>query len=182
VQRGSSAAADDKTNDDENGGNDMSSTQLSSGRVAAAQHAATGTNAALSAWGFLILRVAVGFVFLMHGWQKMFAFGFDGVAGFFGSVGIPLPMIAAVVVTLLELVGGLALILGLGTRIVAALLAVTMVVALFAVHLANGFFVDAGGYELVLTLAAASLFFALSGPGRLSLDARLLARRVGWLA
>lgn len=160
----------------------MSSTMLKSTPTAVEATSAAQRSATLAAWGFLVLRLAVGFVFLMHGWQKFSGFGFEGVAGFFGSIGIPLPGIAAVVVTLLELVGGLALILGVGTRLVGALLAVNMLVALFVVHLANGFFVDAGGYELVLTLGAAALFFALSGPGRLSLDARLLARRAGWLA
>ena len=124
-------------------------------------------------WAILILRIVVGIVFAVHGGQKLFTMGFDGVAGFFGSLGIPLPMVAAIVVTVLELVGGLALILGIGTRYVAALLAADMVVALLTVHLANGFFVSDGGYELVLLLAAAALYFALRGPGLFSLDARL---------
>jgi putative oxidoreductase len=124
-------------------------------------------------WALLILRIVVGIVFAAHGGQKLFMMGFDGVAGFFGSLGIPLPMVAAIVVTVLELIGGLALILGIGTRYVAALLVVDMLVALVTVHLANGFFVAANGYELVLLLAAGALYFALRGPGLFSLDARL---------
>lgn len=124
-------------------------------------------------WAILILRVTVGIIFVAHGGQKLLMMGFGGVAGFFGSLGIPMPMIAAVVVTLLELVGGLALILGIGTRYVAALLVVDMLVAMATVHVANGFFVSDGGYELVLLLAAGALYFAIAGPGHFSLDARL---------
>lgn len=122
----------------------------------------------------MVLRVVVGIVFAAHGWQKLSMMGFDGVAGFFGSLGVPLPMLAAVVVTLLELVGGIALILGIGTRVVAALLAVDMLAALLLVHLPNGIFVSNNGYELVLLLLAAGVYFALVGPGPLSLDNRLL--------
>jgi putative oxidoreductase len=121
----------------------------------------------------LILRIAVGIVFAAHGGQKLFMMGFDGVAGFFGSLGVPLPMVAAIGVTLVELVGGIALIVGVGTRYVAGLLALDMLVALFMVHLPNGIFVSEGGYELVLVLAAAALFFALGGPGVWSVDSRL---------
>lgn len=130
-------------------------------------------NKTLQEWAILLLRLVVGIVFAVHGGQKLFMMGFDGVAGFFGSLGIPLPMAAAVVVTLLELLGGLALILGIGTRYVAALLVLDMLVAMATVHLPNGFFVSDGGYELVLLLAAGALYFALAGPGWLSLDARL---------
>ena len=79
----------------------------------------------------------------------------------------------AVVVTLLELLGGLALILGLGTRIVGALLAIDMLVAMFTVHISNGFFVSNGGVELVLILFTAAVSFSLAGAGSLSIDDRL---------
>ncbi|MCE7990237.1 MAG: DoxX family protein [Caldilinea sp. CFX5] len=126
-------------------------------------------------WGLLLLRVAVGLVFAVHGAQKLLLFGVGGTAGFLGSLGIPLPEVAAVVVILVELIGGLALLIGLGTRYVAALLAVNMAVALFTVHLPNGFFVDGGGVEFVLVLLAAALFFALHGGGALAVDRRLTA-------
>lgn len=126
-------------------------------------------------WGLLVLRIAVGVVFAIHGAQKLWMFGIDGTAGFLGSLGIPLPQIAAIVVILVELVGGLALLIGLGTRYVAALLAVNMAVALVTVHLANGFFVDGGGVEFVLVLLAAALFFALNGGGSFAVDRRLSA-------
>lgn len=123
-------------------------------------------------WGLLILRIAVGLIFAVHGAQKFFLFGIDGTAGFLGSVGVPLPQIAAIVLIIIELLGGLALLIGLGTRYVAALLAVDMAVALLTVHLPNGFFVDGGGMEFVLVLLAGSLFFALNGGGGLAVDRR----------
>ena len=66
-------------------------------------------------WGIALLRIVVGVVFFMHGLQKLFQMGVPGVSGFFASLGIPAPEVAAVVVSLVETVGGLALILGVLT-------------------------------------------------------------------
>ena len=127
---------------------------------------ATGST---QACGLTILRITVGIVFLVHGYQKLFHMGFHGVAGMFGHMGIPLPMISAVVVTLVEFVGGILLVAGVGTRIAAALLAVDMTVAILSVHLKHGFGAQNGGFEYPLTLLAATLCLALSGGGMLSL-------------
>ena len=83
----------------------------------------------MAGWGMAPLRLAVGLVFLMHGGQKLFVFGVAGVAGFFGNLGIPAPMAAAVVVSLVEFLGGIALVLGFLTRWAALLLAINMLVA-----------------------------------------------------
>lgn len=147
----------------------MSSTPITENVNLAANEESQRT-AALTALGFLILRVAVGLVFAMHGWQKLTVMGVGGVGGFFGSLGVPAPELMAIVVTAVELIGGIALILGVGTRIAGALLALDMAGALLLVHVANGFFVDAGGFEFVLTLGAAALFLALVGPGAWSVD------------
>ena len=64
------------------------------------------------ALGIALLRIVVGIVFVMHGQQKLFEMGVGGVGGFFASLGVPAPQLAAVVVSLLETVGGVALILG----------------------------------------------------------------------
>ena len=122
----------------------------------------------LQSWGLTVLRVAVGIVFVAHGYQKLFKFGFHGVAGMFGHLGVPMPAVMAVVVTLVELVGGILLIAGLGVRIAAALVAIDMFVAILVVHLKNGFF-NPGGYEFPLTLLAAAICLVLAGGGALSL-------------
>ncbi|MCI0372286.1 MAG: DoxX family protein [candidate division NC10 bacterium] len=129
----------------------------------------------LQGWGITVLRVTVGIVFLVHGGQKFFVFGFGGVAGFMGQVGIPAPMLAGVVVTAVELLGGVALLLGLFTRWAAIPLAIDMLVAIVTVHLKAGFFLP-DGYEFALTLLAANVALALLGSGEASLG-RLLERR-----
>ena len=128
-------------------------------------------------WGIALLRAVLGVVFFMHGQQKLFDMGIDGVEGFFASEGIPAAGLAAVVVTAVEMLGGLALILGLFTRVVALLLAVDMLAAAVVVHLPNGFFAGGGGYELVLMLGAAALALVLTGPGAAALDAALPIER-----
>ena len=129
----------------------------------------------LQGWGITTLRVVVGIVFLAHGGQKLFVWGFGGMAGFLGQVGIPAPMLAAVVVTLVELLGGLALLLGLFTRWAAIPLAINMAVAILTVHLRAGFFLP-NGYEFALTLLAANVALILLGSGEASVD-RLLEKR-----
>ena len=127
--------------------------------------------------GLAILRVVVGIVFFVHGFQKLFFVGFGGVAGMMEGLGVPAPGLFAVILTLVELLGGLALILGLFTRLAAIPLAVDMLVATLMVHLPNGFSVlPNGGYEFTLVLLAASVALAVAGPGEASLD-RLLASR-----
>jgi putative oxidoreductase len=121
-----------------------------------------------SSWGLAILRVVVGGVILMHGAQKLFHVGFSGVAGSFESLHIPAPFLSAVVVTVVEFLGGIALLLGIFTRWAAALIAIDMLVAVVVVYLEPGSFKS--GIEVPLILLAASLALALSGPGAVSLD------------
>lgn len=127
--------------------------------------------------GLLLLRLVLGAVFIAHGSQKLWIDGIAATQQGFGGMGIPLPEVAAIVVTALELGGGALLILGLGTRIVAALLTINMAVAVIVVHLAAGFYAANGGYEFVLTLGVASLALVLTGPGRFALDALFRRRR-----
>jgi putative oxidoreductase len=126
--------------------------------------------------GLTILRLVVGAIFLAHGSQKLFTYGLHGVSGMFGQLGIPIPAVSSVVVTLVEFLGGIALILGLMTRWAAALLAIDMAGAILLVHFKNGFFASKGGYEYPLTLLAASLALLLAGPGSVALD-NLIGRK-----
>ncbi|PQZ95138.1 hypothetical protein CQ018_04925 [Arthrobacter sp. MYb227] len=133
-------------------------------------------NQALVTSAQIMLRVVIGFLFAAHGWQKYFQYTLDGTVAAFGQMGVPAPTLIAPVVATLEIVGGIALILGVLTRVFAALLALNALGAMFLVHAPAGIFVDAGGYELVLALAAGALAIALLGPGRISADRFLLAR------
>lgn len=140
----------------------------------------TLTNTALT-----VLRVIVGFIFAAHGWQKFAEFTIAGTQAAFGKMGVPAADVVAPIVATIELVGGIALIAGVLTRVFAALLALDMLGALLLVHAPAGLFADKGGYELVLALAAAAAAVALTGAGRISIDAAVFGRkgsRLGILA
>lgn len=128
--------------------------------------------------GLTILRVITGIIFVAHGSQKIFVFGFGGVAGAFGQMGVPMAGVVGPLVALVELFGGLALIAGLLTRLAALGLTATMLGALFLVHLRAGFFLP-NGFEFVLSLLGSTLMLVLTGAGNWSLDARLAGRHSG---
>jgi putative oxidoreductase len=134
-----------------------------------------GKGVNMQAWGVTLLRVIVGIVFLMHGGQKIFYYGIHRVGGYFASVGIPSPELFAPLVTAVEILGGAALLLGLGTRWVAILLAIDMVGAILAVKFTGGFFAPAG-FEYELTLLVANISLVLTGPGAASLEERIRKR------
>lgn len=125
--------------------------------------------------GLLLLRLIVGVIFVAHGGQKLFVYGFDGVAGAFGQMGVPMAQVMGPFVGLLEFFGGLAVIAGLLTRLVSFGLACTMVVAMLLVHLKAGFFAP-NGIEFPLSLFGSTVLLAVAGAGAYSLDA-LIARR-----
>lgn len=126
-----------------------------------------------SAWGSyapLVLRLVTGVIFAMHGYQKLTQMGLDGVTGMLDGLGFPIASVFAVLLIAAELVGGLMLIAGFLTHWTSKVLAVVALVALFTVHISNGFFISSGGYEFILLILAASISLMISGPGKFSVD------------
>lgn len=127
--------------------------------------------------GLLIGRLALAAVMIAHGAQKYFQNTVAGTQAGFEQMGIPFASAAAVGTIAVELIGGVALALGLLTRLVSLLYAGIMAGAIAFTHLPNGFYASDGGWEFVMVLGAVALLFVLTGPGRLSLDHAIIGRR-----
>jgi putative oxidoreductase len=123
-------------------------------------------------YGLAVLRIVLGIAMAVHGWSKLSG-GVDGVAGFFATLGIPAAGLMAWVVTIVELVGGILLIVGFLTQIVGILIALDMLGAiLFAFLLRGAAFIENGAitWEKEAVFAAAALCIVLAGPGAWSAD------------
>ena len=119
----------------------------------------------------VLLRVVLGVVFIAHGAQKAFQFGIAGTVAAFADTGVVLPTMTAPTVTFIEFFGGIALVLGLFTRLAALGIAVVMLGAILVVHLPAGFFLP-DGIEFALVNFAIAVAIAIVGPGAYSLDAK----------
>lgn len=133
-----------------------------------------------SGWTPLALRVPAGIIFAAHGAQKLFGwfggYGLEGTGQWMDSIGLTPGYLMALLAGAVEFFGGLALIAGLLVRPTAAALAVTMLVAIFSVHIDKGLFVAKNGYEFALALLGISAALAISGAGHGSIDQKLSQR------
>ena len=124
-------------------------------------------------YGLAILRIVLGIAMLVHGWSKLSG-GVGNVAGSFGgNLGVPAPGLMAWVVTIVELVGGILLVVGFLSQIAGILIALDMLGAiLFAFLLRGAPFIENGAitWEKEAVFAAAALCIALAGPGAWSVD------------
>jgi putative oxidoreductase len=127
----------------------------------------------------LALRVPLGIIFVAHGAQKLFGWfggaGLEGTGQWMASIGLHPGYLMALLAGSAEFFGGIALVLGLLVRPAAAALAFSMLVAIVTVHIGHGLFVGNNGYEYALAMFAASVSLLVSGAGRISADAALVA-------
>lgn len=121
-------------------------------------------------FALLVLRLVLGAVFVAHGYQHWFDTGMAQTGRDFAALGVPQPQLSAYLTGTAELIGGAFLAVGLLTTIAASILALLMLAAFYFVYLDNGFFVDQGGVEYTLVLAAALFIIIVFGTGRASLD------------
>ena len=139
----------------------------------------TKTEQSLSA---LPLRLIAGLIFTAHGAQKLFAwfggYGLEGTGQWMEYIGLAPGYLMALMAGSTEFFGGLLLIVGFLTRPTSFVLAITMIVAIFSVHIGNGLFMASNGYEFALALFAMSVSLMFSGAGKLSLD-NAVAQRLG---
>ena len=122
--------------------------------------------------GSLLLRVVLGITFFVHGLSK-FQGGIDHIGVWFHSMGIPSFM--AYIVATIELVGGISIILGMGTRIIAAFNVFIMAGAILFVKLPAGLTGNGKmpGYELELSLMMIAIYLVLNGSRLISIDSLL---------
>jgi putative oxidoreductase len=136
-------------------------------------------------YGPLVLRLALGAVFVAHGAQKLFGVwgggGPTGTAAFFQAQGLSPALLLALLVGLVETAGGLLIMAGAYSAPAAAALAVIQAVAIWKVHRPHGFFLNwtgapgvGHGFEFNVVLVAGLVCLMLTGPGALAVDIRRL--------
>ena len=137
----------------------------------------------------LLLRLAIGFGFMAHGWAKL-SRGPEAFAKLLTILHVPAPHLMAWISTLTELVGGAALFIGILTSLVTLPLICTMLVAMFTIHIHYGYsaiktigltpkgpLFGPPGYELNLLYIAGLVALLLTGAGRFSVDGMIASRK-----
>ncbi|TDW47791.1 putative oxidoreductase [Flavobacterium sp. 270] len=133
----------------------------------------------------LILRFILGFVVLMHGMQKLFGLfgglGFSKTMVFFTQM-VGLPWIMGFLVIILETVGAIALLIGLGTRVISFFYIILPLGMIFTTHLKNGFFMNwfgtlkGEGYEYFILWIGMALALFILGGGKYAIDKVFIKR------
>lgn len=127
-----------------------------------------------------ILRIPVGLILMAHGAQKLFGafggYGLEGTGQFMASLGLEPGYLMALLAGSAEFFGGLALVIGLLVRPASIVVAFTMLIAIFTVHISNGLFMSNNGYEYALTLLIVAVSLAFSGAGSFSVDKVISAK------
>lgn len=125
-------------------------------------------------YGLTAVRILVGIIFIAHGSQKLFGafggYGLEGTGQYMASLGLTPGYLMALLSGSAEFFGGLGLLFGLLARPAALVLAATLVVAIFSVHINNGLFMANNGYEFALALLGGVIAVLIEGAGRLSID------------
>lgn len=125
-------------------------------------------------YGFSLLRIMIGIVFIAHGSQKLFGafggYGLEGTGQYMASLGLTPGYLMALLAGLGEFVGGSLILLGLLTRLGGIITAIVSIVALFTVHISHGFFIATSGMEYILVLLFASIAFIVEGSGKIAVD------------
>ena len=128
----------------------------------------------------LALRLPIGLILAAHGSQKLFGwfggYGLEATSQFMGSIGLHPGFLMALLAGSAEFFGGVLIMLGLLTRPAAAASAITLLVALFAVHWGKGFFLTTHGIEYALALVSATTALFIMGGGRYSVDRYLTSK------
>jgi putative oxidoreductase len=128
------------------------------------------------AYGLLILRLALAAVFIIHGGQKLFQMGPSGTAGMFTQMGAPAPGVTGPLISFVEPLAGVAVLLGLLTRLAGLAIACDMLGAILIFHIHHGFFIPMG-VEFVMMNCAAGFALAMLGAGPFSIDHAIAQRR-----
>jgi putative oxidoreductase len=124
-------------------------------------------------WGITALRVAVGLLFIVHGWQKLSAGGGGpAFAGGLAHMGFTPGALWAWIVTIVEFGGGICLVLGVLVRLAATLIVIEMLVAIAKVNIHRGFYWNTGGWEMPALMAVLAAIIAATASGRLLPSAR----------
>ncbi|WP_122664611.1 DoxX family protein [Pseudomonas viridiflava] len=125
-------------------------------------------------YGLTVVRILVGIIFVAHGSQKLFGafggYGLEGTGQYMASLGLTPGYLMALLSGGAEFFGGLGLVVGLLARPAALVLAATLVVAIFSVHISNGLFMANNGYEFALALLGGVIAVLIEGAGKLSID------------